>query len=186
MAPLSLLPTEQQEHRNSIYNSNSLTQIDLKTGIIGSFQGFNKGWRSWAERGGNRKEQSPAGCRWRRNGSPLFSSVSWSAPHCKQEMWILAVHLGNHTQPCDLFIVTGEWPLGILGMLPLPPFQLPTPQLGPTVGLFRLCFTEWSAKGLDYGLHFPEIFFFFLVCPKNLCLQHLRPVHVFICLLGIK
>jgi len=43
MAPLSLLPTEQQEDRRSIYNSNSLTQIDLKTRIIASLESLDEG-----------------------------------------------------------------------------------------------------------------------------------------------
>lgn len=174
VAPLNLLPTEQQEERKSIYNSNSLTQIDLKSGIIGSLLSLDEGWRRWVERGGNREEERPAGCRQRRKVSSLFSSVSWSTPRCTQEQGMLVAHLWSHSWLCDLFIVTGEQPLGEVGVLPCTPFQCLT-QLGPTTGSFRLWFTERSAKGLNYGLKFPKVF---LVCLKYLCLQQFRPVYV--------
>lgn len=57
-------------------------------------------------------------------------------------------------------VYSARWmALGKPGMLPCMPFQLPTSQLGPTARLGRLCFIEWSAKRLDYGLQFPEVFF---------------------------
>lgn len=81
-------------------------------------------------------------------------------------------------------LVTGEQPLGEVGVLPFTPFQCLTPQLGPTTGSFGLWFTEWSAKGPNYSLKFPKVF---LVCLKYLCLQQFRPVYVsFFCLLGKK
>lgn len=55
-------------------------------------------------------------------------------------------------------LVTGEQPLGEEGVLPFSPFQCLTPPLGPTTGSLRLWFTEWSAKGLNYGLKSPKFF----------------------------
>lgn len=77
VAPLCLLPTEQQEDKESIYNRNSLTQIDLKPGIIGGLESLDERW-CWAERGGNEEEQSPTSCR-RRSESSFHLLVE--APH---------------------------------------------------------------------------------------------------------
>lgn len=127
----------------------------------------------WTERGGNRGRKPS----WLQTKEKcVFSVFSCQLKHTtlhrsRECLW--------HTHEAILGFVTclatDEQPLGEVGVLPFAPFQCLTPQLGPTTGSFRLWFTEWSAKGLNYSLKFPKVF---LVCLKYLCLQQFRPVHV--------
>lgn len=159
MAPWSLLPTEQQEDGKSICNSNSLAQIDLKTGTIGSLENSDEGWEK-VETERNKAQLAADGG----GMCLLLSSVSWRTAHCR--------HTSACSAPTNLFsalwpLCRAEWTVpGQTGFLSFTPLQLPTVWLWPTAGSFRLQFTEWSAKGFHYSLQFPEISF--LVCSKIL------------------
>lgn len=110
----------------------------------------------------------------------LLSAEAHHVAHRSRECWW---HTYGDIPDFVTRLVTDEQPLGEEGALPFTPFQCLTPQLGPTTGSFRLWFTEWSAKGLNYGLKFPKVF---LVCLKYLCLQQFRPVYVSFCACWVK
>lgn len=97
--------------------------------------------------------------------SPL--SICWLKHHICKQVWMFTMHLGNRSPwLCDLFVVPCSQPQAD---------WLPGPGQMGTQGHYTdsavLC-------ALVKGLHMASSFQRFLVCPKYLGLQHLRPVHV--------
>lgn len=156
MAPLSLLPTEQQEGRKSIYNSNSSSQIDLKAGITGSLESLDGGRRvGKKEVGTGRNKAQPAAGE---GGMCLLCFLLSAEAH--------TLPIANRRSECSCCTYRATLAFAPCVQCqanwvccPLHPSNIPLHGWDPLQGCSGCDLVQDLLKELHYGLQFPEMMF---------------------------